>query len=356
MTPSQTFHWLLQCRPGFERDCASEAIERAHEHGRELKPVSVDAEAGFVLLADSAGFAPAVVWRDLAFTRQVVALAADIVLPERDRLTPILTALPVRPVRFGTVWLETPDTNDGKSLSSFCRKFQPLLEERLQQAERLDAREPARLHLFFPSKSRVLIGWSDLAWSSPWPMGILRLRMPAEAPSRSTLKLAEAFEVFLGRDGQAERLREGMTAVDLGAAPGGWTFQLVRRGIKTFAIDNGPMKGACDGHHLVKHLRADGFKFRPQHPVDWLVCDMVEQPSRVAELIGRWFADGMARQAIFNLKLPMKKRIAALDDALRRIDDILAAAGIRYSITAKQLYHDREEVTVYLALPKQKRR
>src|SRR3546814_12142776 len=41
---------------------------------------------------------------------------------------------------------------------------------------------------------------------------------------------------------------------------------------------------------------------------DWMVCDMVEQPRRVAARMGEWFANGWCRQAIFNLKLPMKKR------------------------------------------------
>ena len=109
------------------------------------------------------------------------------------------------------------------------------------------------------------------------------------------------------------------------------------------------MKGACDGHPLVKHLRADGFRYRPQHPVDWLVCDMVEQPARVSDLIAAWFVGGLTRQAIFNLKLPMKKRALALRDALDRIGDALDAAEIRHTVAVKQLYHDREEVTVYLA-------
>src|SRR3546814_4173496 len=39
-----------------------------------------------------------------------------------------------------------------------------------------------------------------------------------------------------------------------------------------------------------------------------MVCDMVEQPRRVAERMATWLREGWCRQAIFNLKLPMKKR------------------------------------------------
>ncbi len=45
----------------------------------------------------------------------------------------------------------------------------------------------------------------------------------------------------------------------------------------------------------------------------------------------------------------MKKRVAALNDALDRMRTAFNNKGIRYQLEARQLYHDREEVTVYLA-------
>jgi len=100
-----------------------------------------------------------------------------------------------------------------------------------------------------------------------------------------------------------------MTGVDLGAAPGGWTWQLVDRGLQVTAIDNGPMDKALMQSGQVEHLRVDGFKYRPERPVTWLVCDMIESPARVAQTIASWIADGDAQKAIFNLKLPMKKTL-----------------------------------------------
>ncbi len=136
-----------------------------------------------------------------------------------------------------------------------------------------------------------------------------------------------------------------MSAVDLGAAPGGWTWQLVRRSVRVTAVDNGPMDAALLDSGLVTHLRADGFRFQPKKPVDWLVCDMVEQPRRVAELIAHWLAQGWCRRAIFNLKLPMKKRYEETLSCLGIVSDAL---GGRADIRAKQLYHDREEITVFV--------
>jgi 23S rRNA (cytidine2498-2'-O)-methyltransferase len=177
-------------------------------------------------------------------------------------------------------------------------------------------------------------------------MGIPRLRMPAGAPSRSTQKLAEAFATFLDDD-EASVLRAGQRAVDLGAAPGGWSWQLAHRGLRVTAVDNGALKGEVARDPLVTHVRADGFRYRPKRAVDWVVCDIVDQPSRVAALMARWIGERLARHAIFNLKLPMKERYAAVEAAAATIDAGLGdtEATLRF----RQLYHDREEVTGYLA-------
>ncbi len=330
--------WLIYCRPGFERDCVEET---------QAKPVETVENSGFVVLQGK----PKLAYRQLTFARQLLTLHAKVnELPERDRLTPLLAAIPASPERFSSLYLEVPDTNEGKTLSGFAKRFQPLLEEQLRKDSRL-ADDPAlpRLHIFFPDNHRALIATSDPHNSAAALNGIQRVSMVSDAPSRSYLKLAEAFEVFLDHKEQALWLKPGMTAVDLGAAPGGWTWQLVQRGLKVIAVDNGPLKGAAAGHPSIKHLKQDGFRFRPQRPVDWLVCDMVEQPQRVAELMTEWFVGGLTQRAIFNLKLPMKKRVAALHEALNGMRTSFNNKGIRYQLEARQLYHDREEVTIYLA-------
>ncbi|MEW6563721.1 MAG: 23S rRNA (cytidine(2498)-2'-O)-methyltransferase RlmM [Pseudomonadota bacterium] len=337
MNTSAPSDWLLYCRPGFERDCAEETG---------LQVIEAQPNSGFIIVRGKLR----VPFAQLVFARQRIRLVSKAeALPERDRLTPLLAALPDAPTAFSDLWLEVPDTNEGKTLSGFTKRFQLLLEARLHETERLVNNSPApRLHIFFPDKTRALIGISDLRDSAAWPMGILRLRMPVDAPSRSTLKLAEAFETLLSEEERKQWLRSGMTAVDLGAAPGGWTWQLVMHGLKVQAVDNGPMKGSMALHPMVQHLRQDGFRYQPRRPVDWVVCDMVEQPSRVAALMARWIASGMAQHTLFNLKLPMKKRLEALEQAFDDIRNQMESAHIRYRLAAKQLYHDREEVTVLL--------
>jgi Predicted SAM-dependent methyltransferase len=78
---------------------------------------------------------------------------------------------------------------------------------------------------------------------------------------------------------RANELKPGMRAVDLGAAPGGWSWVLAQRGIRVTAVDNGPMAATAMATEMIEHVRSDGFSYRPHHPVNWLVCDMVESPS-----------------------------------------------------------------------------
>ena len=78
-------------------------------------------------------------------------------------------------------------------------------------------------------------------------------------------------------------------------------------------------------------------------PLDWMVCDMVEQPRRVAARMADWLREGWCRNAIFNLKLPMNKR---WDETRLCLDLVQAGAGRPVQLAARQLFHDREEITV----------
>jgi 23S rRNA (cytidine2498-2'-O)-methyltransferase len=65
--------------------------------------------------------------------------------------------------------------------------------------------------------------------------------------------------------------------------------------------------------------------------------------------MGEWIGAGHARRAMFNLKLPMKRRHAEVERCRAIVAAALAARGVRARLHVRQLYHDREEVTAYLA-------
>ncbi|GAA5219182.1 23S rRNA (cytidine(2498)-2'-O)-methyltransferase RlmM [Corallincola platygyrae] len=346
---------LLYCRPGFEKECAAEIQHRAMSVAAgyaEAKP-----NTGYVLYkCFTEGDAEYLVrrlqfWR-LIFARQMIACTAHLKdISVDDRVAEVLEAAQSLPL-CGELIVEPTDTNEGKELSKFCRKFSVPLRQKLRKHNKLTDKPKADkpvMHLCVLSGTEMMLGYSIPGNNSRFEMGIPRLRHPKDAPSRSSLKLEEAFLTFVPPEETEKRVTSGMNAVDLGASPGGWTYQLVRRGMMVSAVDNGPMDQALMDTGQVKHFQEDGFGFEPKRKnVTWLVCDMVEKPGRVARLMGQWLANRWCEEAIFNLKLPMKQRFSEAERCLDLMKQYLRDEGVRYQVTAKHLYHDREEITVHL--------
>lgn len=342
---------VLYCRAGFEKECAAEISTRAAALGASGY-ARAQADSGYVVYhvydPEASKLAARLPWRELVFARQIFAASQVCELPLTDRVAPLVESLRESGVAFEDLFVETADTNEAKELQALCRKITPPLRDALREQGLWRDGTHRRAHVMFLDSSSAFAGCADVRSAAPWAMGIPRLRFPREAPSRSTLKLEEAFLVFLAPDEREQRLRPGGTAVDLGAAPGGWTWQFVRRHMHVVAVDNGPLAQHLLDSGLVQHVRTDGFAYEPKKPVDWMVCDMVEQPRRVAALVARWIARGWTAEVIFNLKLPMKKRYDEVELCRRSIQEELSSAGIQHVLRFKQLYHDREEITGHL--------
>lgn len=352
---------VLYCRPGFEKECGAEIQEKA----------AWSEVFGFLKLSKNQGIVHFHVYEDgqaemlirklplarLIFTRQWFVTLGDVVdLPEFNRVETISEALGDN-FHYEELRVETADTNDGKALSKFIRKLSVPLRQSLRKSRVLAAKEKGEfddnstiLHALFLSGQQVQLGFSFSRNSSEHVMGIPRLKFPSASPSRSTLKLDEAFLHFIPKHDWETRLCSGLNAVDLGSAPGGWTYQLVRRGMMVKAVDNGPMADSLMETGQVKHYQHDGFKFRPNRKNNyWLVCDMIENPTKVAKLMASWVVEGDCKEAMFNLKLPPTAgRYQLVMKNLQIIKDSLSENNIWYEMYAKHLYYDREEVTVHI--------
>ncbi len=229
----------------------------------------------------------------------------------------------------------------GRRASGVEKAFLELIKKKLSRIAKLAVADlprgagPARgLFVFFADFGRVFVARDAMLG------GQRRMADDELAPSRSYLKVEEAY-IALGREPQA-----GETVVDLGAAPGGWSYSAAKRGAHVIAIDNGPLKGGALNPALIEHRLEDAFGFRPPNGTvyDWMFCDLVDEPHHVMQnLAGPWLANGWCRRFVINLKFGHVDALALLRE--------IRAAGSPFAqhvdgLRVLHLYHDREEFTL----------
>ncbi len=117
-------------------------------------------------------------------------------------------------------------------------------------------------------------------------------------PSRAYLKLWEALTVLGVYPGAGER------CLDLGAAPGGWSWVLHELGAEVISVDKAPLAESLQGLPRLTYQRDSAFGLRPQHigPVDWLFSDVICYPSKLLELVRRWMEAGTVRNFLCTIK------------------------------------------------------
>ena len=205
----------------------------------------------------------------------------------------------------------------------------------------LDVKAPRQAISVTLAEGIGYIGISDTADNvSDWAGGARRYRWEDEQISRAEFKLLEALEVFRAP------LADGQRALDLGAAPGGWTRILRRHGLYVTAVDPAALDPRIARDARVHHFRgtAQAYFAAPKQ-FDVLVNDMKMDSAESAQLT----ADGAhclrpGGCAILTLKLPEKT-----NEWLPRIQRAKAILQGAYQIVGiRQLFHNRNEVTVYL--------
>ena len=144
----------------------------------------------------------------------------------------------------------------------------------------------------------------------PFVGGWIPVASDPAAPSRAFAKLVEA-ERRLGR-----AIASGETVVDLGASPGSWTYIAARRGARVTSVDRSPLRDDLMRDPRVEFHRGDAFKFKPEAPVDWLLCDVIAAPQRSIELALEWAERGWARHLAVTIKFKGTDEYPLLDGLL----------------------------------------
>jgi 23S rRNA (cytidine2498-2'-O)-methyltransferase len=116
---------------------------------------------------------------------------------------------------------------------------------------------------------------------------------------------------------------------------------VLKRRARVIAVDPAQLSPTMKGKKGLSHVCASAFDYAPDEPVDWLLCDMAWRPLEVAQLLAKWAKRNWARQLVANIKLPMTKKL----EILTRVRETLTEGGWR-DVRARQLYHDRDEITL----------
>ncbi len=203
----------------------------------------------------------------------------------------------------------------------------------------LDVRRPGQVLSVICSPTQAFLGLSTAADNlSDWAGGMRRFKREAGQISRAEFKLLEAVELF------DLELPAGGDALDLGAAPGGWTRILRRQAMCVVAVDPADLHPLIASDPAVTHVRRLAQEYLPA-PVDFdlVLNDMRLDPRESVGLMlqaaGSLRTDGFA---VMTLKLSGRNIAQVVNRSLHQL-----GRGYRV-LGARQLFHNRREVTVAL--------
>lgn len=346
-----TRYQLVLCRPGFSSTLAQEFADR---WGIQGEPVHKSA----VRFPESTALPPLA---STVFARQYLPMAMHFENKDLQatvdfvfRRIEVMSKRGNRQLGHWTLHAFAIDDDPGlhhamaiekKLLAAVKIKLPELYRRYIKEEDFLASeRSPHDLvvQIYAPSAHEI---WLSIAPQSsglsPHMGGIQRMKKIHGAPSRSTSKLAEGLQ-FMGVAPKA-----GETAVDLGAAPGGWTFLMATHGVDVTAIDHAeldlPHKQRIKGN--IEHLKTNGLKFLPETCTDWLCCDMVMGAEQTLEVLDKWLAAKRMRAFVVNIKLPQDNPWPAVKKALTLLTKY-QESGSWPKMFARHLYHDRNEITL----------
>jgi 23S rRNA (cytidine2498-2'-O)-methyltransferase len=181
---------------------------------------------------------------------------------------------------------------------------------------------------------------------SDWAGGMRRFAREEGQISRAEFKLLEAIELF-----NLELPARG-TALDLGAAPGGWTRVLRNFEQYVTAVDPGELDPRVAKDRGVRHKRMTAEAYLDAEPdmYDIIVNDMRLDGRDSARLMTSYvrylYPHGWA---LMTVKLPELRRETILEHTFAILRNAYTIVG------ARQLFHNRSEITLYLRPAKSSR-
>jgi 23S rRNA (cytidine2498-2'-O)-methyltransferase len=204
----------------------------------------------------------------------------------------------------------------------------------------LDVRQPDQVLSVVLAPAQGYLGLSLARDNlSDWAGGARRFKREKGQISRAEFKLLEAVELF------GLRLPVEGLALDLGAAPGGWTRILRQGGLRVVAVDPADLDPRLARDRAIRHVRqtAQRYLHTADQCFDAILNDMRTDARDAARLLAaaadRLKEDGWA---LTTLKLSKRGMVDVAAYALQILRE-------RYDIIgARQLFHNRNEITAAL--------
>ena len=210
------------------------------------------------------------------------------------------------------------------------------------QGYKLDIKNPEQVISIIIQDKLCYVGISESRYNlSNWAGGEHRFKYFDDQISRSEFKLMEAIDTF------KIDLSNYKNALDLGAAPGGWTKILLSYKLKVTAIDPANLNDSIKKNVNVVHYKelAQNYinKIKNTEIFDMILNDMRMDSIDSCNLTGL-FCKYLNKNgiAIITIKLPHANILKIANKSLLILKKWYDIAG------ARQLFHNRSEITVVL--------
>jgi len=169
--------------------------------------------------------------------------------------------------------------------------------------------------------------------NSPYPLGIHEFEEDKEGPpSRAYLKLWEIFTLKEHFPSPGEKV------IDLGSAPGGWTWVLAKLKGKVKSVDRSLLIEKLMLDPAISFEKGDAFKVDPTSTGDlsWIFSDIICYPEKSYELIQKWLLFYPNSQFVITIKFQGETNFKVVE-LLEKIPNSKLV----------HLYHNKHELTWY---------
>lgn len=205
----------------------------------------------------------------------------------------------------------------------------------------LEVQNPSEVVSIAVANNKCYIGVSHINDNlSAWSGGAHRFLKEKEQVCRAEFKLLEALDYY------KIDMSGFIKAIDLGAAPGGWTRVLLNKGLGVYAVDPANLDESLGSEKKLQHFKETAQEFfkRDFPPeFDMIVNDMKMDTKESAKLMVE--SSRLLKEnglGVITLKLPKIEMKRKIKDAVKILESCYAIIGVR------QLFHNRSEVTVII--------